>query len=280
MNNPMKTKQCSPASLTLAASLLLVSGCATSQPPTKTKETPPPAAVQAADKLFQSGQYTDAMIACTDISRKDPLTPGLSDLEARIQEKLAALRKANFARNTDPSDANAVADGLRHGILPSTYGVTHSVRGETSPQQHAPLSKMQQILRQPISVQLENVDLNEIVKQINLSQDINIVTDGSLGAGTLTVRAVNTPLIEILDYIGRNLKVSFTAGENVIWVTKRDETSDSGIPFETRIYRLRKGLSGDEIVPGTVVEGATLNSRTFSIGGSGSTASQPSSNSR
>ena len=241
--------------LALAATFLLWGGCATPPPPPPAKPVAAPE-VQAADKLFQAGQYKEAIIACTDIARKDPLTPGLSDLEARIQEKMAVLRKASFERKTDSSDANAIADGRRHGLLPETYGLTHSVRGETAPLRTPP-TRMQAMLRKPVSVHLENVSLSDIIAQIGASQNINIITDGSIGTGTLTIHAENTPLNEILDYIGRNLNVSFNVGENVIWITKRANTNDSGIPFETRIYRLRKGLSGDEIQPGSSDSGSS-----------------------
>jgi len=243
----MTIKHCTPGSLTLAAVLLLFGGCATSHPKAKVAEAPKPVpAVQAADKLFQAGQYEQAIAACIVIAQKDPLTPGLSDLEARIQEKMAVLRAANVERKTGPSDANAIADGLRHGLLPDTYGLHHTVRGDTS-SLRTPPTKMQQVLRQPVSIHLENVGLSDIVAQIGASQNINIITDGSIGAGTLTIHAQNTPLSEILDYIGRNLNVAFSVGENVIWVTKRMDTNGSGEPYETRIYHLRKGLSGEEI---------------------------------
>jgi type II secretory pathway component GspD/PulD (secretin) len=243
----------------LATAFFFCGGCSTPPPPPSVA-TPPAPEVAAADKLFQAGDYEKATAACIEIARKDPLTPGLADLEARIQEKMAALRKANFEKKTDATDANATADALRHGVLPATYGLSHHVRGETSALRTPP-TRMQQTLNQPISVHLENVSLNDIVAQIGASQNINIITDGNLGAGTLTIHAEKVPLSEILAYIGRNLNVTFCAGDNVIWVTKR-ATNDAGEPFETRIYRLRKGLAGGEIQPGS---GSTM---TTSFGGS------------
>lgn len=269
-----KMKHTTTGLLAFATALLLWGGCTSTPAPKPTASTWPDGSpiatseVQAADALFKADHYKEAMIACMDIARKDPLTPGLSELEARIQTKMAALRKADFDRKTESSDVDAATDALRHGLLPGTYGLTHSIRGETSPLRTPP-TKMQELLHQPVSVHLENVGLSDIVAQIGASQNINIITDGTIGSGTITIHAEKTPLNEILDYIGRNLKVSFHVGENVIWVTKREDTNDSGIPFETRIYHLRKGLSGDEVTPGSTPPGGDIVSGTRSSGSSG-----------
>jgi type II secretory pathway component GspD/PulD (secretin) len=241
-----------------AAALFLFGGCVSSQvdPPTRPQ---PPSSLQAAEALFGQARYTEAIEACIDIARRDPLAPGLADLQARITAKMAELRTQTHARRNDASDAAAIVDGRRHDLLPDTYRLTRNVLGDSSPLR-TPLNRMQEILKKPVSVHLENVGLTEIIAQIGASQNINIVADGSVGAGTITVHAEKTPLIEILDYVGRNLNVAFSAGDNIIWVTKSAAT-DSGIPLETRIYRLRKGLSGGEITPGAAAGGGTMGGR-------------------
>jgi type IV pilus assembly protein PilQ len=65
----------------------------------------------------------------------------------------------------------------------------------------------------------------------------------------MTVHAEDVPLSEVLDYVSRNLGVSFYVGDNVLWATPREDTR-SPLPLETRMYRLRKG-DPDVIVRGS-----------------------------
>ena len=52
-----------------------------------------------AEQRYQQGDATGAMIACIDLARKDPLMPGLADLQVRILTSLNEQRQqANRAR--------------------------------------------------------------------------------------------------------------------------------------------------------------------------------------
>ena len=154
------------------ALVLLLGGCATSSPaPAKPVVAPE---VQAAEKLFKENRYAEAIVACIELSRKDPLTPGLADLQARIMTRVAQLRQEAIKEQTAASAEAAASDAARHGILPDTYRLTKHVVGETAPF-HTPANKMQEMLRKPVSVHLENVGLTDIVTQIGASQNINII---------------------------------------------------------------------------------------------------------
>jgi type IV pilus assembly protein PilQ len=235
--------------IALAAGVMGFAGCTTPDrtPPDLKLEKPEPArAVREADALFQKGLYTEAIIQCIEIARVDPMTPGLTDLQGRISARMAEERYRGIATRDKGSAENAAVDATRHGILPDTYNLRRHVLGETAPLRTAP-NAMQLALRKPVSIDLPNVGIAEIIAQIGASENINIVADGTAGAGkTLTIRAENTPLDEVLEFVGRNLDVTFSVGQNLIWVTPRSP-NDSAIPLETRVYRLRKGLSGAEI---------------------------------
>jgi len=240
--------------LAFAATLLLLGGCATSPDarPASTRQTVATSEVQAADKLFHERRYTEAIVACIEISRKEPLTPGLADLQARIMARLAQLRQEAVKAQTTASDQAAAADATRHGILPDTYRLTRHVVGENS-SFRTPANKMQEMLRKPVNVHLENVGLSDIVTQIGSSQNVNIIADGGVGGGkTITIHAENTPLEEILEYVGRNMGVTFSVGQNIIWATPGND-KQGAIPLETRVYRLRKGLPGNEIPGGAAL---------------------------
>jgi type II secretory pathway component GspD/PulD (secretin) len=61
----------------------------------------------------------------------------------------------------------------------------------------------------------------------------------------MTLHADDTPLVEILNYVSRNLDVTFSIGDRIIWVTPR-QSNTGDVPMETRMYRLRKAISADE----------------------------------
>ena len=246
-------KHTTAGSLALAVTLLL-GGCTTSPEPraASSKSMAATAEVQAADKLFQENRYTEAIVACIAIARKDSMTPGLPELQSRIMSRLAQIRQETIKAQAAASDQAAAADAARHGILPDTYRLTRHVVGETAPI-HTPANKMQEMLRKPVNVHLENVGLAEIVTQIGSSQNINIMADSGLGSGkTITIHAENTPLEEILEYVGRNMGVNFSVGQNIIWATTGTDRQGA-VPFETRVYRLRKGLPGNEIPGGAAL---------------------------
>lgn len=226
---------------------LVCTGCMT-KPEAPEKPEVIPEVVERARALFDEDKLTDAIIACTKIHRDDPLTPGLAKLEAEITQRLADLRKRATTAKRPSSEAIASEDIDRNGILPETYRLRKHVLGETDPIHTLPLD-MQKLLAKPVTIHLENVPLSAIVAQIGAAENVNIVADGQLDGPTMTIHVEKTPLTEVLEYIGRNLGVTFAIGQNIIWVTEGNDQV-KGMPLYTRIYRLRKGISKEEIEKG------------------------------
>jgi type IV pilus assembly protein PilQ len=221
--------------------LILLAGCAA--PPQEAFFVHPD--VERATALFDQERYADAIIVCTEIHRRDPLTPGLPELQGRIMQRLAELRQRSVDVRQEPSDALALADLDRQGVLPDSYRQRRHVVGETQPISSLP-TEMQTILQRPVSIHLENVALTAIVTEIARAENVNIVCDGELDGKAITIHVENTPLGEVLEYIGRNLGVTFAVGQNIIWVTPGSATAGT-VPLVTRIYRLRKGLLKTEL---------------------------------
>ncbi len=231
-----------------AALAILISGCTS---PT-TEETfaprPPSKEVLRAEAMFNAGQIRDAVFACVDIARTNPDAAGLSELQAKIQTYLAAHRTASFETVNRTTHAGGMSDVKRYQSIPMTYGQRHHVLGETTSLKSTP-TRIQEVLQTPVTVDLVNADLNAIIAEIGRAQNINIIADSGLSQGTVTIRMTDTPLVELLEYVGRNMKVAFNVGNNMIWVTAEDPAAAGGAPMETRVYRLRKGLVGSEMRP-------------------------------
>lgn len=224
--------------------LLLASGCGTARPQAPKPERAPE--LDRVEALLADERYAEAIVECINLQRKDPLLPGLGEMQNRIMARLTEIRRRNYeAASAQGADRMAV-DVERHLAVPETYGLRRRVRGETEPPS-TPLSPMQQALTRPVTVHLADVTLEDFISQVGADENINIVADGNLSGPTLTIHATDTPLEEILDFVGRNLGVTFSVGQNLIWATAAPTESPGGEPLETRIYRLRKGLTGDEI---------------------------------
>jgi type IV pilus assembly protein PilQ len=225
--------------------MVLVCGCSTSRRPEPSARNIAPD-LNRAEALFQQGRYADAIVACTEIGRKDPLTPGLAELQGRVLQRLAELRRKAVNARDKPSEAAALVDAERQALLPDTYRLTRHVVGENQPERSLP-AEMEEMLRRPVSIDLKEADLGLIVDEIRAAEGINIIYDTTLGEGNpIDIKVVDTPMEEVLEYVGRNFNVTFSVGRNVIWVTRG--TGAAGQPaFATRIYRLRKGLTGEEL---------------------------------
>lgn len=234
----------------LLTMLLVLAGCVSPTPPASEPQPPPPPdapEVVAASSLFEQGKVQDAITATIDITRKNPGARGLAGLQAKLSEYLAEERATAAKARTASTDKAAAADANRFGALPETYRTLRHVVGETGSLRTVS-TEMQRILQQSVSVNLTDAGINAFIAQFSQSTNINIVADSALNASEakITIKAESTPLIEILDYIGRNLGVTFSIGENIIWATVRDAT-ETALPMETRVYKLRKGLTGAEL---------------------------------
>lgn len=249
-----KAPNLKPTAFLLAVAFV---GCTSTKAP-EAHSTPEPShapEVVAAEKLFEQGKVQDSITAAIDITRKNPGARGLNTLQAKLSDYLAKERaEAAEAQSASTIKASS-ADAERFATMPETYRAVSHVVGETNSLRTVS-TEMQKVLHQPISVNLTDANINAFIAQIAHSTNINIIADSALNASEakITIKAEETPLIEILDYVGRNLGVTFSIGENIIWATARDET-ETALPMETRVYRLRKGLTGAEL--GKSIQGLT-----------------------
>ncbi len=227
--------------------------------------------VTAAEKLFEQGKTKDAIVACIDIAKKKPDTVGLVDLQRKISLRLAKERLEAAEKRSEATSDLHTADAKRFAVSPETYRQRKFVVGDNTSLRSVPTS-MQKTLATPVTVHLVNADINSIIAQIGKSENINIIADSEISPKALTIHAEKTPLIEILEYIGRNLNVTFSVGEKLIWVTPKEEQT-FGLPMETRIYRLRKGMVGSEL--GKTAHGVSLFKRPEERDGGRSSPLQP-----
>jgi len=248
--------------------LALITGCTAEKKANDTTPAEPAPEVVLAEKLLESGRLQDATIAVVDIARKRPDAVGLVDLQYRIAQKLADERAAAAVKRAEPTLKASTADAKAFGIMPEMYRTRKHVVGEVGPMR-TDLTRMQAMLTNAVSINLSSASLDAIIAQIGETEGINMVADSGVGIDpetgepmTVSIYAQDTPLIEILEYIGRNFGVTFSVGNNLVWIFENenpkkawDNAEPPGPPMETRVYRLRKGMVGSEL--GKSVAGGT-----------------------
>jgi len=213
-------------------------------------------AVAAAEELFAAGKTQEAITACIDITRKDPDAVGLADLQRRINLRLAEERLAAANKKAEATVDLSSADALNFAAMPQRYRQKQPVMGETNVVV-TPLTEMQKALQQPVSLTLENADVNAIIAEIKKSTNINYIADSEIvSTKKITARFENTPLIEMLEYFDKNLDISFSVFSNLVWITQKEAPAAGVPPMKTRVYRLRKGLVGSEL--GKSAQGSSL----------------------
>jgi len=228
----------------LAVLLVLagLSGCLSTNTPRTTGNEVASTPLAKAEALFQKGDYTGAMLECVDLAQKNPDLKGLESLQRRIMAELESQRTARAAARAALTVKRMDTDVARQKDIPDTYALRRTINGQSSPLR-TPGKTMQKALEKKVTVHLDNVDLTNLILTLGASEKVNIIADNLASNKTLTIHADQVPLSEILDYASRNLGIAFFVGENIIWATPQDQ-SRSGIPMETRMYRLRKGIDG------------------------------------
>ncbi len=229
---------------------LVLAGCLSTRPGADPEPSPP--SLARAEALFAQGRHTAAMIECVELARRDPLLPGLAELQTQIVAELTEERARAAALRSAMTGRRMAVDTDERRALPDTYGLRRPVRGLTGPLRTAP-SRMQQVLDRKVTVHLDGVTLNDFILAIGASENVNIIADDALNdmenPPTLTLHAQDVPLSEILDYVSRNLGIQLYVGENILWVTPGTPAGPA-VPMDTRMYRLRKGLSSEELETG------------------------------
>ena len=142
--------------------------------------------------------------------------------------------------------------------IPPSYGKTIRQQGPLFSTESAD-GRMSRILDQEITVQLDDLTLEDIIFHIGRSEGINFVADKSLPAfqKKLSVNMERVALREFLHYISRNLGIQFQIGGDLIWVV--DGSDPKNKREETHFYRLREGFIMPAVFGASEVDRTEIN---------------------
>jgi type IV pilus assembly protein PilQ len=165
-------------------------------------------------------------------SKNSPFNPTIKDLLTEQKDRGLTPRK-------DLRDAVQQIESVPY--VPESYGKKIEHQGFLS-SPSVTEGPMAELLNRRISVKLDDVTLEQIIFTIGDKEKINFVADKTLPAfqKKLSVNFDQVKLREFLEYVGRNLEVSFQVGEDLIWIV--DGKDPKNAKEETRLYRLREGF--------------------------------------
>lgn len=128
-------------------------------------------------------------------------------------------------------------------IIPATYGRTTVIDGSMAPFE-LPVGPMEKLIQKPVTIQMVNADLKELLLTLGRLDGLNLIADESLDStAKLTLQVTDVPLHEIFSYVARNMGVDFHVGANTVWVTTAPGGAAArGMRLTTRIYPLRHGF--------------------------------------
>lgn len=193
------------------------------------------------------------LIDAKSYDKADEVLATMSSL-AEFEEEINDLKRLNgLARNMGINETalainhqRALNEAADLQLIPDTYDTTVNITPDLEPE-FIPKGPLEEMLTKKISMKVENMHLSDLAKQLqeldelNIADSLNIIfSDAAVKDKTFTCNFKNVPLYEIFGYISKNLGVSFSVSDHLIWVTPAAPTS--GYHLETRVIHLRHGV--------------------------------------
>ena len=235
-------------SLPLAAVALLFVAACTSLPDSRDEPPAYAASLEKAERLFQDGRLTDALIAVVDVQHNHPNAPGLAHLQSRIMTAINDRRDQHQQRRREDSKTRAMLESSGDALLPDTFGMRRWMQGNdrTHLREDGPMARL---MEQKIDLSFDNVSLMDIVTYLGENEQMNLIADPGLTTPPVTIQARGITIGELFDYLSRNMDITFHFGSGVIWITASEEERAT-TPLYTRLYRLRHGLPTQYLTEG------------------------------
>ncbi|MFW5802927.1 MAG: type II secretion system protein GspD [Verrucomicrobiota bacterium] len=238
--------------------------------------------IRAATRFLEDDKLEAARREIAPLVREGRLP---SEVNALLTE-IEARRRTMEGRMTPEASNRLALDEVKAGLaIPENYGKTVEIP-PMDPDVELPPGPMEELVNSPVSMDLEEADVAEIIEELSRIENMNIIADQALagdaaaegaegedggfppegggGGPTLTVKVREVPLREVLSYISRNMGIAFHVGSNIIWVTQTDGNTDNAPKLHTRVYKLRRGL-----IPGPASAGGDTGSGLGATAGGG-----------
>ena len=263
--------------------VLVGAGCQNRPPAAKPEtaapaEPPPPPVSAVYDKpireilnLARSGAWTEAETKAAELKRVAPddpavervhawtLTEGQRRRDRALETELRQIeaKDSRFANELgdvllNPDDRSldlprslrtALDDVEKASDIPSPYGRTIERSAPLVGLDEPKPSATESALLQPMTLQADDLTLENIIFTVGKSTGLNFVADRGLPQfqRKLSVNLRDVPVRQFLDHVARQMDLHFEIGESLVWIVDAKDGAKRGFE-ETRFYRLRRGF--------------------------------------
>lgn len=231
-----------PSILVALVALTVLSGCASTDPAGSSAgaNRTDSSAYPEIERLFNEGNYRDALRLCMHEAETDPYDPELIKWRNRAMSAILDERAMGVLEREEQTEKAMALDSRESGFIPYTYGLERYIEGREEPFASQD-SDLQRLLGERVSIFLKEADVSKFIETISASEGINMIADSGLASDRrINIEVEDVPLREVLDFMSRNYDIEFYLGETVIWVT--DKGRETGGPLQTRVYELKRGL--------------------------------------
>ena len=180
----------------------------------------------------------------------------LATMEAltEYKDEINSLKRLNtLARNMGINETalainhqRALNEAADIQLVPDSYDTMVEITPDLEPE-FIPMGKLEEMLTHKISLKVSELPLASLAQQLqdldelNIADSLNIIfSDEAVKNKTFSCNFRDVPLYEVFAYISKNLGVSFSVSDHLIWVTPA--APSSGYHLETRTIHLRHGV--------------------------------------
>lgn len=266
------------AALGLAAALQ--SGCqnrpaASSSVPIELPAPPPVSAVYDAPirevlSLARAGEWVEAETKAAELKRSAPDDPAVDRVynwvrsegqrrrDRALETEFRQIEASDSRFANEPSDIlksdprgldlprslrTALEDVAKASDIPSPYGQTIERSAPLVGIDEPQTSAAEAALEQKMTLQADDLSLENIIFTVGKNTGLNFVADRSLPQfqRKLSVNLRDVPVRQFLDHVARQMGLHFEIGENLVWIVDAKDAAKRSFE-ETRFYRLRRGF--------------------------------------
>jgi len=202
------------------------------------------ALVREARALQEAHRYEEAIARYDMALAIDPYDEEMQEGRDRVRGAELESEADRLKRQEAIEDRELLLDVQRKKMLPEfRYGISPPSQESSapSPTSRKSPSSIGEALLQPVTMDLDNVALVDVLRFLSQTSGVNIIPSTTVvqEGRALTLQVGEMPFSDVLSYIAKTHQLAYRVEEDAIWLTTTAEAAQE--PVETRVYFLNQG---------------------------------------
>jgi len=202
------------------------------------------ALVREARALQEAHRYEEAIARYDMALAIDPYDEEMQEGRDRVRGAELESEADRLKRQEAIEDRELLLDVQRKKMLPEfRYGISPPAQESSAPlpTSRKSSSSIGEALLQPVTMDLDNVALVDVLRFLSQTSGVNIIPSTTVVQEdrALTLQVGDMPFSDVLSYIAKTHQLAYRVEEDAIWLTTTAEAAQE--PVETRVYFLNQG---------------------------------------